>query len=82
MPCSPDLLSDIWIRTGDIGMLENGHLFVVGRTKEIVKLPNGATVSTSDIEHTVVENNPLIRPGSVAIMQLSSGGTTTLDAIT
>jgi fatty-acyl-CoA synthase len=46
--------SDGWIPTGDLGAWVDGELYIVGRTKEIIKR-GGATLAPFDIESTVAE---------------------------
>jgi long-chain acyl-CoA synthetase len=46
--------ADGWYRTGDIGRLdEAGHLVLMGRTKDIIVLPNGLNVYPEDIENAL-----------------------------
>ena len=43
---------DGWYRTGDIGRLDDaGRLVLMGRTKDIIVLPNGLNVYPEDIEN-------------------------------
>jgi long-chain acyl-CoA synthetase len=40
-----------WFRTGDLGRFDRqGHLFIVGRKKEVIKLPSGKNVFPEDVE--------------------------------
>jgi len=40
-----------WFRTGDLGRLDRrGHLFIVGRSKDVIKLPSGKNVFPEDVE--------------------------------
>lgn len=39
-----------WLHTGDQARLENGHIYITGRIKEIIVLANGEKVSPSDME--------------------------------
>ena len=42
---------DGWFRSGDLGRLDKqNHLFIVGRKKDVVKLPNGKNVYPDDVE--------------------------------
>jgi long-chain acyl-CoA synthetase len=45
---------DGWYRTGDIGRLDDaGRLILMGRTKDIIVLPNGMNVYPEDIENAL-----------------------------
>ena len=45
-----------WIRTGDIGRLDEGNrLFITGRTKNVIILPNGEKISPELIEEKLLE---------------------------
>ncbi|MFL5774894.1 MAG: hypothetical protein ACJ76W_01340, partial [Chloroflexota bacterium] len=45
---------DGWYRTGDIGRLdEAGRLVLMGRTKDIIVLPNGLNVYPEDVENAL-----------------------------
>jgi len=49
-----DVLQDGWLHTGDIGYAdETGHVFITGRKKEIIVLPNGKNVNPVEIEQKV-----------------------------
>lgn len=41
---------DGWLHTGDKARIENNHIFITGRIKEIIVLSNGEKVSPSDME--------------------------------
>jgi long-chain acyl-CoA synthetase len=48
------LTPDGWYRTGDIGRFDKGgHLILMGRTKDIIVLPNGLNVYPEDIENAL-----------------------------
>lgn len=44
------LSDDGWLRTGDQARIENGHIYITGRLKEIIVLSNGEKVSPADME--------------------------------
>lgn len=53
---------DHWLRTGDVGFLYEGHLYITGRKKDIIFI-NGQNYYSSDIEHYIV-NKKNIKIGS------------------
>ncbi len=42
-----------WLHTGDKARIENGHIYLTGRLKEIIVLANGEKVSPADMELAV-----------------------------
>ncbi|MDJ0555508.1 MAG: fatty acyl-AMP ligase [Microcoleaceae cyanobacterium MO_207.B10] len=54
-----------FLRTGDLGFLASGELFVTGRLKDVIII-NGRNHYPQDIEWTVEQSHPLIRPGCTA----------------
>ncbi len=55
----PDGLAGAWLRTGDLGAMYDGHLFITGRRKDVVII-DGRNVYPQDIEHTVEGAHPVI----------------------
>jgi myxalamid-type polyketide synthase MxaE and MxaD len=53
------------LRTGDVGFMHEGELFVVGRTKDIL-IVRGQNYFPPDLERAVDGCHPAIRPGGVA----------------
>lgn len=49
---------DGWLRTGDLVSLDHGHLFIVGRKKEIIVLSTGEKIPPADME-LVASSDPL-----------------------
>ena len=45
--------SDGWLHTGDKARLQNGHLYITGRLKEILVLANGEKVPPADMEMAI-----------------------------
>jgi long-chain acyl-CoA synthetase len=51
---------DGWYRTGDLGRFDaRRHLFIVGRSKDVIKLPSGKNVFPADVE-AHYEHSPLV----------------------
>lgn len=49
-----------WYRTGDLGRVDGeGHLFIVGRKKDVIKLPTGKQIFPEDVE-AHYERSPLV----------------------
>ena len=43
--------SDGWFKSGDLGRVDKqGHLYIVGRQKDVIKLPSGKNVFPEDVE--------------------------------
>jgi long-chain acyl-CoA synthetase len=79
---------DGWYRTGDIGRLDDeGRLILMGRTKDIIVLPNGLNVYPEDIENALrvagVRDSVVVetRPGRIEAIVLSPVGATDTEAI-
>ena len=63
-----------WLRTGDVGFLLRGELFVCGRLKDLVIL-RGKNHYPQDIERSVERAAPeSLRPGCVAAFAVDDGG--------
>ncbi|TMR91861.1 fatty acyl-AMP ligase [Nonomuraea basaltis] len=54
-----------WLRTGDLGVLHDGHLYVTGRIKDLV-IVDGRNHYPQDIEVTVQEAHEAVRRDRVA----------------
>lgn len=50
-----------FLRTGDLGFLQNGELFVTGRIKDTIII-RGQNYYPQDIELTVAQSHPALRP--------------------
>jgi len=52
--------SDSWFRSGDLGRFDKqGHLYIVGRRKDVIKLPSGKNVFPEDVE-AHYEHSPFV----------------------
>ena len=56
---------DSWLRTGDLGVLDDGRLRIVGRKKDLIVTLDGENISPSNIE-TALQGAPLIGQACVA----------------
>ncbi|SNY87407.1 fatty acid CoA ligase FadD32 [Nocardia amikacinitolerans] len=53
-----------WLRTGDLGFTFDGQLYIAGRLKDLIVV-DGRNHYPSDIESTVADHAPEVRPGHV-----------------
>ncbi|MFN0063756.1 MAG: SDR family NAD(P)-dependent oxidoreductase [Myxococcaceae bacterium] len=58
-----------YLATGDLGFSYRGELFLVGRLKDVIII-RGTNHAASDIERSIEENSPGVRPGAVAALGL------------
>ena len=61
-----------FLRTGDLGFLQDGELYVAGRQKDLVIL-RGRNVHPSDVEQTAERVHPTVRPGGGAAFGVDDG---------
>jgi natural product biosynthesis luciferase-like monooxygenase protein len=61
------------LRTGDLGFLHDGELYLVGRSKEIV-IVRGRNFHPQDLEDTVAEDFPTLRQGRIVVGSFDIGG--------
>ncbi len=47
---------DGFLRTGDLGYIEDGHVYLVGRKKNLIILSNGENISPEEIENCFVDD--------------------------
>lgn len=62
-----------FLRTGDLGFLKDGELFITGRLKDLIII-RGRNYYPQDIEQTVERCHPLLRPGSGAAFSVDIDG--------
>ena len=68
-----DTGSGPFLRTGDLGFLKDGELFVTGRIKDLIII-GGANHYPQDIEVTVEKSYPFIKPTCSAAFSVEVGG--------
>lgn len=70
------VFEDSWLLTGDIGRLdEDGHLFILGRTKNMILLPNGKNVYPEELEAVLMQNPKITE----TVVYLGSNGRITAE---
>ena len=62
-----------FLRTGDLGFILDGELFVAGRLKDLIII-RGINHYPHDIELTVEHSHPALRPGGCAAFAVEIGG--------
>ena len=68
------VLQDRWLKTGDLGKLdEDGNLFIVGRSKDVIIDSNGKNIYPDEIED-LYGKSPFIKELSVVGLPDDDGG--------
>jgi acyl-CoA synthetase (AMP-forming)/AMP-acid ligase II len=62
-----------FLRTGDLGFIDRGELFICGRIKDLIII-RGRNFAPEDIEALVSRAHHAVRPGGVAAFSLDAGG--------
>jgi natural product biosynthesis luciferase-like monooxygenase protein/FkbM family methyltransferase len=62
-----------FLRTGDLGFLQDGELFIAGRLKDLIII-RGRNHYPQDIERTVELSHPTLRPGCGAAFSVDEEG--------
>ena len=62
-----------FLRTGDLGFLKDGELFVTGRLKDLIII-SGRNLYPQDIELTVEQSHPALRPACCAAFSVDRTG--------
>jgi thioester reductase-like protein len=65
--------ADRHLRTGDLGFVLEGEVFVTGRRKELI-VCRGANVHPGDLEATAEAAHPSLRPGGAVAFGIERGG--------
>ena len=61
-----DVIKDGWLYTGDLGRIEKGgFLYITGRKKEIIVLPNGKNINPVEVEMKLESSSPAIKEAGV-----------------
>ena len=71
--CLADTGEGPFLRTGDLGFIRDGELFVTSRIKDLI-IVAGANHHPQDIEWTVEACHPDVRPGGTAALSVSVDG--------
>jgi acyl-CoA synthetase (AMP-forming)/AMP-acid ligase II len=61
-----------YLRTGDLGFLEQGELFVTGRRKDVI-IVKGRNFYPQDIEHSVFASHPGLRTDGAVAFSIETG---------
>jgi acyl-CoA synthetase (AMP-forming)/AMP-acid ligase II len=61
-----------YLRTGDLGFLRDGVLFVTGRLKDVI-IVRGRNLYPQDLEHTAERAHAALRPGAGAAFVVGDG---------
>lgn len=61
-----------FLRTGDLGFLEGGQLYVAGRLKDLI-IVRGVNHYPQDVERAVEASHPALRPGCGAAFSVDDG---------
>jgi amino acid adenylation domain-containing protein len=62
-----------YLRTGDLGVIHRGELFVTGRLKDLIII-RGQNYYPQDIEQTAEQSHDLVRPAAVAAFSIDTDG--------
>ncbi|MFI6921152.1 amino acid adenylation domain-containing protein [Nonomuraea spiralis] len=65
----PDAGGQRLLRTGDLGFLRDGELYVTGRLKDVV-IVRGRNLQAEDVEHALAGGLPAVQAGRVAAFEL------------
>jgi acyl-CoA synthetase (AMP-forming)/AMP-acid ligase II len=66
-----------WFRTADLGLLNGGELYVVGRADDLMQV-RGRNVHASEVEAVACRAHALVTPGGCAAVGRREGGTCAL----
>ena len=69
-----------WLRTGDLGFLQNGELFISGRLKDMIII-RGANFAPQDIEWVSQKCHPAVESAESAAFSLTIDGEESLGVV-
>jgi acyl-CoA synthetase (AMP-forming)/AMP-acid ligase II len=61
-----------YLRTGDLGFIQDGEIYICGRLKDLIII-RGRNIYPQDIEDSVRAVHPMLRPGGVAAFAVDAG---------
>jgi acyl-CoA synthetase (AMP-forming)/AMP-acid ligase II/acyl carrier protein len=64
---------EAWLRTGDLGRVEAGALYITGRLKDLI-IVNGRNIYPQDVELAIDDCHPNVRPGCAAAFAVDGDG--------
>jgi len=62
-----------WLRTGDLGFIDQGELFIAGRSKDVL-IVRGCNIFPQDLEAIAEAAHPAVRRGCVAAFGMEMDG--------
>ncbi|MDF5752252.1 MupA/Atu3671 family FMN-dependent luciferase-like monooxygenase [Spongiactinospora sp. TRM90649] len=62
-----------YLRTGDLGFLRGGELYVTGRLKDLIII-RGRNIVPHDVERSIEASHPEVRRGGCAVVAVDVGG--------
>lgn len=63
-----------FLRTGDLGFIHDGHLYIAGRTKDLIII-RGNNYYSTDIANTVEHSHPALQSHACAAFPVNAGST-------
>lgn len=69
----PEAPGDVFLRTGDLGFMCDGQLFITGRRKDVIIL-DGLNYYPHDIEASVFGSHPALRDDRTCAFSVDDGG--------